>query len=477
MKNPFRRMLATNDGNLSPNEIFPSIDLDQISRELHLESEGVSDGRKDHPHSLSKDLDAQENRIVAEIEKIRRYGLSRFEDHQRVYRERLGSVDGIDNNIRDAVRKMEIDFKAEILRRHADLQDASEDFHKVENELGVFRENNRIGRTAHSYKGFWPWLAVTLVIVLIESAFNGVFFADANVMGIAGGTLIALAISVINVASASLFGSLFRYANHIHVLKKIFGSLMMICGIALALSGNYFVGLVRDAAETVSVAEAPGIVIERIADGQYLMESLDAWLLAALGIVVATIAGWKSYTVTDPYPGYGRVWKKFINKRDELRDIHEETINELIKKRDEAIEELRHQRDEAEGRIENATAAYQGLVALEGKLVPFLKECDDAANRLITIYRDANRKVRTTPEPAYFSDSFAFRYAPRMEPSETATHPPDDEAIARFHKLVETAINGIGDECGNAIEECSNAVAALGTNAAGGTTGLDGTSK
>ena len=252
---------------------------------------------------------------------------------------------------------------------------------------------------------------------------------------------------------------------------------MLLCGVVFALSLNYFVGLIRDAAEKVPVTEAPGVVIERIQAGQYLMESLDAWLLAALGIVVAIIAGWKSYTMTDPYPGYGRVWRKFIDNRENLQDIYAETIDELIGKRDEATDELRHQRQEAEGRIDNAVAAHQGLMALDTILGPFLKECDDAANRLITIYRDANRQVRTTPEPEYFSDSFAFVGEDRTNFLEITTRPPDEQAINRFHQLVEAAIDGIGNECSSAIEECKNAVSGVSSNAGGHATSFDGTSE
>ena len=188
------------------------------------------------------------------------------------------------------------------------------------------------------------------------------------------------------------------------------------------------------------------------------MESLDAWLLAVLGILIAAFAGWKAYTMTDPYPGYGRVGQKFIQARYELRDLHEDTLKALTDTRDEATEELNQHRNDAQSNIENAVSAYEGLVALKTRRSSFLRDCDGATDYLLTVYRDANRQARETPVPAYFSEAYRFPLEPEPEPPNR----PDAEAMKQFREMVSDASERIREECSKAISSFDREDKAIG---------------
>ena len=430
-----------------PNEVFPAIDRDQIAKDLDIATTGARNGRNDMPESSRTDLDVTENAVVNRIEEIRREGLSRFSEQVRVYRERIGRIEIIGPGIRQAADTAEIDFRREIAASRERLEDMRKHFREIRDERNKFQEKNRLDRAEHPFRGGWQWWLTTVLIVVIESALNGVFFSGAHVRGLAGGVTVALVISIVNIGAATIAGHLFRNVNHIHLGRKIIGVLTFIVGMFVAIFGNFLVGHFRDAAIESPLERTPGIVFERLASGQYLMESLDAWLLAALGILIATFAGWKAYTMTDPYPGYGSVGQKFVDAREELRDFHEETLKILTNTRNAATKELNRNWDDAQSVINNAVSAYQNLIELHGRRVSFLRECDTAVNHLLTMYREANRQARETPAPAYFSGTFRFQPETDLEPPGR----PDAEAMQQFRNTVSEAVERIREECSNAI--------------------------
>lgn len=436
------------------NDVFPAIDVDRIGNDLDLDSAGARNGRNDMPETNRSTFDATETGIRDKVEKYRREGLSRCGEHMRVYRDRIGQLEGIGSNIRAAANKAETDFQAEVSERRKVLDQMRKEFGEVRDELNRFQADNRLGRTPHPDNGGIRWWAIAIVILTIESALNGVFFAEAHVKGIVGGVVIALVISVLNIGAATIAGHLFRNANHIRIWRKTIGVLALIVGVFIALVGNFCVGHFRDAAIEAPLEQTPGLVFERLAAGRYLMDSLDAWLLAALGLLIAAIAGWKAYTMTDPYPGYGRVGRKYTGKQKELNDLHDESLDALRDTRDEATDKLNQERDEAESKIDSALSAFRELSALQERRDTFLHDCNTAANRLLTIYRDANRKTRETPAPVYFSESHEFPREPALKPPSR----PDEESMQRYRRTVDDSIERIHEECKNAISSFERVV-------------------
>ena len=436
-----------------PNEVFPVIDVDRISKQLGVDEKGIRNGRNNIPENSRPSFDATEKIIVDEVAKVRRKGLSRFGDNVQVYRDRIGRIEGIGAGIREAADSAEINFRAEISARRDQLNDVRKDFNEARDELKNFQERNRIFRAPYQYKGVLQWWAISIIILALETALNGVFFSEAHVKGLIGGATIALVISVVNIGVATISGHFFRDVNHVKFGRKLIGFVSLIIGLSIAVVGNFSVGHFRDAAIDAPLEQAPGVVFERLASGQYLMESLDAWLLIALGLLIAAVAGWKAYTITDPYPGYGRVGQKYYQKRQEWRDLQEETLTVLKDTRDYATQRLKQHQDEAQSDINNAGAAYQGLIALQSERASFLRDCDAGADHLLKIYREANEQTRETPAPAYFLES--FRFPPEQDP--VPPGPPDREAMKRFREMVDQAVDRIHEECSKALSSFENA--------------------
>ena len=262
-------------------------------------------------------------------------------------------------------------------------------------------------------------------------------------------------ISIVNVGAASLAGHACRQKNHIRFLRRLAGWISLIIGAGLAAFINLLVGHFRDLTATIPWNEAAGAAFERVVAGHVQMQSLDAWLLTSFGLLIATFAGWKAYGAVDPYPSYSRVSDNFAGKRREWQDLKEETLDALIETRDEAVVDLENEYSKLRNDFDSAQSARAGFSELTGRRRAFLRECDRVAGDLLAVYRDANRKARTTPEPAYFSRKFNF--PTEEEPVEPPPPSPDaaqqstnlvEEAVERIHRTCQDAMDSFGDERG-----------------------------
>ena len=449
----FGRNKKQHHGASLPGEVFPSVDLDAIRKQLRLEVRGLENGRAGYPDSDAAEFDPVEHEIAAAVDALRRQGLARAAEHEQVYRERITAGDAIGPGIRQIANGTEIAFRREVDARRSRLKDALGDLHRSEADLAQFKQDNNLNREAYETGGLWKWAAICVVIVLLESIMNGFFFADANVAGLAGGTITALVISIVNVGAVSLAGHACRQKNHAKFLRRFAGWLSLIVGAGLATFINFLVGHFRDLTATVPWDEAAGAAFGRVVAGHVQMQSLDAWLLTGFGLLIAAFAGWKAYGAVDPYPGYGRVSDNFAKKRGEWQDLKEETLDALIETRDRAVADLEDECGELRNGFNTAQSARAGLLSLTSRRRNFLLECDQVAGNLLAVYRDANRKARTTPEPTYFRQSFGF--PAEAEPVEPASPSPEaaqwsaglvEEAVERIHQACQSAMDSISDD-------------------------------
>ena len=435
-----------------PGEVFPSVDLDAIGKQLRLEVRGLENGRAGYPDSDAAEIDPVEREVVTAVETIRKQGLANAAEHERVYRERIVAGGAIGAGIQQVANGTEIDFQKEVNARCNQLNIARDDLHRGEADVVQFKHDNNLNRAAYETGGLWKWATICTVIVLLESIMNGFFFAEANVAGLAGGTITALVISIVNVGTASLTGHAYRQKNHVKFLRSFAGWISLIIGAGLAAFINFLVGHFRDLTATIPWDEAAGAAYERVVAGHMQMQSLDAWLLTGFGLLIAAFAGWKAYGAVDPYPGYSRVSDNFVQKRREWQDLKEETLDTLKETRDKAAADLEYECDKIRGDFDAAENARTGLLALIGRRRDFLRECDRVADDLLAVYRDANRKARTAPEPAYFRQ--AFHFPDEEEPVEPTL--PNPETVQEFAGLVEEAVERIDRACRNAMDSFDN---------------------
>ena len=446
MRGWFRRLFRAKRAGPALQAAFPPSPLDtaSVAADLDLAKSGALRGQRNLPRADEARLDEHEQAIVDRVSEHRQEGLDAFSNHLRVYAGRAERASVIDTNIRDVASKAETNFQNHISSLAGDLENHRDHLKECEMEVDQFRLDNRLDRTAFQGGGLAQWAAISLIIVLVESALNGVFFANAHEMGIAGGVAIALGISVVNVGAASVFGLVIRNFNHIHLWRKFTGFIVFGLSVIFALSFNFFVANFRDAMTRPDANWdlAAGQAIDDIAAGRF-PESIDAWLLAMLGLLATILAGWKAWGADDPYPGYGRVWRKRQDARDAFNDEFANANDTLTETRDEASRELREALGGAQRRMADAARAAQELASFPDRRSRFLDECDRQANALLAIYREANRRRRTSSPPERFDREFGF--PPDTPPS--IPEPPKAASPERLGAIVNHALERIHDSC------------------------------
>ena len=432
--------------------VFPNIDVDRIAADLRLKKEGVRRGQKNQPRPDEAGFDLIEGKIVERVEELRRKGLEHYEDNMRVYDDRIARASGTPTDIITATGTAETDFRAEINTWNGILANERSDLRLVGEEFEHFRRENGIARTAHEGGGLLQWFGVSLMILIVESVMNGGFFANAHELGLAGGILTAIVISVVNIGVAAIVAWTSRNFNHRKLGRRFIGALASLCGVAFVPLFNLFVAHFRNAAEAGKPwGEAAGYAIQNIHVNPLGLESIDAWILGLIGMLAAALAGWKTYASGDPYPGYGRVWRKMREARDAYAQRNEDAINAVTETRDKAVDDLKLAISNMEAQISEAVSASRGLVSLRGQLGPFLEQCDLKVNLLLTTYRNANQEKRTTRSPEHFSRDFRFNpFEVKQSPADQI--PPNTKAIEELKEDINQAITRIFNACMEAIE-------------------------
>ena len=392
-----------------PGKVFPPIDPDRIAADLRLEREGSKRGEKNQPVSDEVQLDLIEQEVVDRVGEFRRMGISNFEDHSQVYAERIARAARMSTDIQTAVGDAETDFRAEINKWNGILANERSDLRLVREEFEHFRRENSLNRTVHEGGGLLQWMGVSLIILVSESAMNSYFFAGAHEFGIGGGFFTAIIISIINIGVATIAAWASRNCNHRHIGRKCIGALFFLGSVVVVPVFNLGVAHFRNAVEAGEPwGEAAGLARERIFTNPLGLESIEAWFLGMVGILLAIVAGLKTYHSCDPYPGYGRVWRKMWGAREAYAQKNEEAITAVTETRNKAVGDLTTASENAQAQIAEAVSAYNELISLRSLLGSFLEQCNQKANSLLAIYRNDNERERTTPTPAHFSKDFSF---------------------------------------------------------------------
>ena len=211
----YARSLTSSGHNYKINtELFGTIDTKKLVKELALEKRGNEDGKNNLPSARSSAPTAAEASIKEQIDSAKKYAHTLAEDNIYTYNERISSRN-FDKQITETKKLSSeaiMEFRADVNKCVADMHEKRRDLKDIENEIKVFRNRNGL-RESTSYMTSTPWqilkILIILILVIIETAFNGVYLAEGNEQGLLGGTTYAVSIGTINIGFAcilSFFG-------------------------------------------------------------------------------------------------------------------------------------------------------------------------------------------------------------------------------------------------------------------------------
>src|SRR5262249_8966916 len=140
---------------------------------------------------------------------------------------------------------------------------------------------------------------------------------------------------------------------------------------------------------------------------------VNSWVFFGIGFAFSLIAMADGLLFTDPFFGYGALERRCIDAREQFTDRKAVLIDTLREIRDIASEAMNGAvRDLAVRRSEH-DAILQARGALSQRFIEHQNHIERSCRALLAIYREANRRRRTAPVPAYWSKLYTLE---RIQP-------------------------------------------------------------
>ena len=227
-----------------------------------------------------------------------------------------------------------------------------------------------------------------------------------------GGAAEAFTFALFNIGVSFLIGAVgARELNHRNYFRKLFGLLSLLCYVVIALGLNLTLAHYREVAGSL-VSDAGQEVLVRLRTNPLGIADVKSWLFFGIGILCSLIALGDAYLIFDPYPGYGLVEKRRAGAYDAYISRKNELIAALLEIRDEAIEVL----DDANRDLAIRRSEYDAILDGRSRLLRLFeahqKHLDRTANALLSTYREANMRSRSTLPPARFAMPYALDKIP-----------------------------------------------------------------
>lgn len=442
MANPLSRFFAQDDL-VALAAVFPSIKVNDIAKQTNLIERAKSDGQNDHPPSSSKTLTEAEISVIDRVLDIRKKGLENYERNQQAYKGRISRIQTIRTAVKAKASTVVGDFQAEVKAYRGGMVEVVKDVKEWNADLNAFREKHQIHRPAFKKPYFASVATLVLVSVMAETILNGYLFAQRNALGLLGGILIALLVSIVNVAFSGLSGHFAKLIAHRNWFLKSTGIAIIGLWGAATFFYNLAVAHFRDAVESLGEwAEAAETSLQSLTTTPFELSSIESWLLMAWGILIALTVFLKFVFQGEYYLGYQRIDQ---NLRHSLREYESQLDNALasLKERKEAaIEDLQDVNDEVTSAVGDAIDALQGQGEIQSHLKDFLTECDTKLNLLLQLYRDANASARTSSAPTRFAKAESL---PSFKGSdvEKGQHDLAKSTLAEISTLIDEAVEKI----------------------------------
>jgi hypothetical protein len=387
------------------------IDAGHLADELRLSARGRENGGQEFPRTASTTLDGVEEEVVGRI--MAEWSLQR--DHLiamlKAYRDRLAELNAVAElaQLRLSAASALTKFRQHKQEARGEVAQLRKAYIEARDELAAFRARHRLSRSARNPSQRWTTVGLLVVMIAIESVLNGLFFAKGSERGLIGGVGTAFGISFVNVLACFFLGlGPARFINWRGWFVRILSAAVAIAGLGGVLFMHLFAGHLRDATAASSEAQAYGIAAAQILTEPWRLADITSWYLFGIGILFGLLSFWKGYSHDDPYPRYGELYRRERRASDRYNDEHDAFFEELERVRDETIKRF----EDGIANIPEYVAKSHQVRAARSALIEQFRGYEQvvvqAANRLLATYRDANRRRRQTPAPAYFATAWAL---------------------------------------------------------------------
>jgi hypothetical protein len=392
--------------------IFLDLSVDRIADELQLAARGQASGSENRPTAESQTLDDVEHQIVERIEAHKQDAHTLYLDHLHTYDERVTALSFEERfaTIQQAAPEAVGDFRAEATIGRDELFALRRRLNESELERESFRTRHRIVRPARLTSPGKVILKIGILAILfiIEVMINGSFLAKANVGGLLGGAAQAVTFAALNIIASFLWGMvLIRLINRRNYLLKLVGLLSFLAYIAFAATLNLVLAHLREIPPTIN-GDVGQEVLRRMLSEPYTLTDINSWVFVSIGFIFSLIAMADGLMFFDPYIGYAGLERRWIDASNQFAKARSDLIERLRDIREDATEAMNAAARDLSVRRSEYDSLLQGRSRLAQRFTQHQNQIEQACRALLEIYREANRRARSSPPPAYFSKPYAM---------------------------------------------------------------------
>jgi hypothetical protein len=391
-------------------EIFLDLNVNRVADNLGLATIGRDRGAEDRPATDAETFDDIEHRVVELIETHKQDAHSIYLEHLHTYDERLTALNFEERFaiIQQAAPESVGEFRAEAALGRDELFSLRRRLYDSEQERDDFRRRHKLARPARlSSQGKTLLKVGTLAILfVIEVVINGNFLAKSNPQGLLGGAVQAVSFAALNIIASFLWGLVpIRLINRRNYFFKLIGLLAGLCYLAFAIGLNLTLAHLREIPPTIN-GDAGQDVMTILLKTPLVLNDIISWVFFGIGFIFSLIAMTDGLLFTDPYFGYASLEERCNEARAQYTEGKAELVERLREIRDAASEAM----NGAARDLSVRRGEFDSIIQARGRLAQRFAEHQNHIERscraLLSIYREANRKARTTPAPQYFGKPY-----------------------------------------------------------------------
>lgn len=393
-------------------EIFLDLNVDRVADNLGLASNGSDRGAENRPSADAETFDDVEHRVVELIETHKQDAHSIYLEHLHTYDERLTALNFEERFaiIQQAAPELVGEFRAEAALGRDELFSLRRRLYNSEQERDDFRRRHRLARPARLSSQGKTLLKVGILAILfvIEVIINGNFLAKSNPQGLLGGAVQAVSFAALNIIASFLCGLVpICLINRRNYFFKLIGLLSAIGYLAFATALNLTLAHLREIPPTVNGDVGQEVMVQLL-QTPLVLNDIISWVFFGIGFIFSLVAMTDGLLFTDPYFGYASLEQRCNEARAQYTEGKAELIERLREIRDAASEAMNGAARDLSVRRGEFDAIIQARGRLAQRFAEHQNHIERSCRALLSIYREANRKARTTPAPAYFAKPYSM---------------------------------------------------------------------
>lgn len=414
--------------------IFLDLNVDRMADELRLVERGRESGAQNRPTSDAQTLDDVEHQIIERIEAHKQDSHTIYLDHLHTYDERVTALSFEERfaTIQQAAPEAVGDFRAEATVGRDELFSLRRRLHESEIERESFRTRHRIERPARlaSLGKIILKVGILAILFVIEVVVNGSFLANANIGGWLGGLVQAVVFAALNILASFLWGMvLIRLVNRRSYFLKFIGVTSFLAYLAFAAVLNLTLAHLREMPPTLT-GEVGQEVLHRLQTAPLMLTDINSWVFFSIGLIFSLVAMADGLLFFDPYIGYAGLERRWLDASGQFARARSELIERLRDIREDSTEAMNGAARDLSVRRAEYDSLLQGRGRLAQRFSQHQNQIEQAGRALLEIYREANRRARSTPAPSTFSRSYT------MERIIYAGGDPDSTAREHLRKMI-----------------------------------------